>query len=141
MLPKIVLTLDCLNKLFQWSQKFCKFSAFSLKFQNFFSITRTTFSRSRSKQFWWQNTICFYIKIKGKYWIDEMTSRQLWLENQILAVRCSCTIINLNNQKSMEMSLLNTLTTDKHKKAIFIHMNLDHIIATTSFMSRDLDNL
>ena len=23
----------------------------------------------------------------------------------------------------------------------FIHMNLDHIIATTSFMSRDLDNL
>ena len=24
---------------------------------------------------------------------------------------------------------------------IFIHMNLDHIIATTSFMSRDLDNL
>ena len=24
---------------------------------------------------------------------------------------------------------------------LFIHMNLDHIIATTSFMSRDLDNL
>ena len=31
---------------------FCKFSAFSLEFQKFFSITRTIFSHSRSEQFW-----------------------------------------------------------------------------------------
>ena len=31
--------------------------AFSLKFQNFFSITRMFFSQSRSEQFWQQNTI------------------------------------------------------------------------------------
>ena len=36
MLPEIVLTFHCLNKLFKWSQKFCKFSAFSLEFQKFF---------------------------------------------------------------------------------------------------------
>jgi hypothetical protein len=29
--------------LFWWSQKFCKFSAFSLEFQKFFSITRSIF--------------------------------------------------------------------------------------------------
>ena len=29
LLPKIVLTFHCLNKLFSWSQIFCKFSAFS----------------------------------------------------------------------------------------------------------------
>ena len=40
----MVLTFHCLNKLSQWSQNFCKFSAFSLKFQKFFSITRTIFS-------------------------------------------------------------------------------------------------
>ena len=38
-------------------QNFCKFSAFSLEFQKFFSITRTIFSHSRSEQFWYQNTI------------------------------------------------------------------------------------
>ena len=31
------------------TQKFCKFSAFSLEFQKFFSITRTIFSHSRSE--------------------------------------------------------------------------------------------
>ena len=36
---------------------FCKFSAFSLKFQICFSITRTIFSHSSSEQFWQQNTI------------------------------------------------------------------------------------
>ena len=35
------LTFHCLNKLFMWSQKFCKFLAFSLDFQKFFLITRT----------------------------------------------------------------------------------------------------
>ena len=35
-----------------WSQKSCKFSAFSLEFQKNFSITRTIFSHSRSEQFW-----------------------------------------------------------------------------------------
>ena len=39
-----------------WSQNFCKLSAFSLEFQKFFSITRTIFSHSRSEQFWKQNT-------------------------------------------------------------------------------------
>ena len=43
LLPKIVLTFHCLNKLFYWSQKFCKFSAL---------FTRTIFSHSRSEQFW-----------------------------------------------------------------------------------------
>ena len=57
LLPIIVLTFHCLNKLFYWSQKFCKFSAFSLDFQKFFSITRTIFSLSRLEQFWKQNTI------------------------------------------------------------------------------------
>ena len=38
------------------SSDFFKFSAFSLEFQKFFSITRTFFSRCRSEQFWWQNT-------------------------------------------------------------------------------------
>ena len=33
-----------------------KMFAISLKFQKFFSITRTIFSRSRSEQFWWRNT-------------------------------------------------------------------------------------
>ena len=49
---KIVLTFHRLNKLFWWSQRFCKFSAFSLEFQKFFLITRTIFSHSRSEQFW-----------------------------------------------------------------------------------------
>ena len=43
MLPKIVRTFHCLNKLFYWYQKFCEFSGFSLEFQKFFSITRTIF--------------------------------------------------------------------------------------------------
>ena len=34
--PKIVLTFHCLNKLFLWSQKFCKLSAFNIEFQKFF---------------------------------------------------------------------------------------------------------
>ena len=42
-MPEIVLTFHCLNKLFRRSQNFCKFSAFSLEFQKFFSITRTIF--------------------------------------------------------------------------------------------------
>ena len=41
MLPEIVLTFHCLNKLFLWSQIFWKFSAFSLEFQKIFSIART----------------------------------------------------------------------------------------------------
>ena len=41
---KIGRTFDCLNKLFKWSQFFfCKFSAFRLEFQKFFSITRSFF--------------------------------------------------------------------------------------------------
>ena len=34
------------------SSDFCNFSAFSLKFQKFFSITRKIFSHSSSEQFW-----------------------------------------------------------------------------------------
>ena len=43
MLPEIVLTFHCLNKLFKWSQKICKFSNFNLEFQKFFSTIRTIF--------------------------------------------------------------------------------------------------
>ena len=46
----IVIYLRLTN--FKWSQKCCKFSAFSLKFQKVFLITRTIFSHSRSEQFW-----------------------------------------------------------------------------------------
>ena len=49
MLLDIVLTFHCLNELFKWSQKFCKFSAFSLEFQRFFSITRIFFSHKIPK--------------------------------------------------------------------------------------------
>ena len=40
---KFVLTFHCLNKLFYWFQRFCKFLVFSLEFQIFFSITRRFF--------------------------------------------------------------------------------------------------
>ena len=43
LLPKIVLTFHCLNKLFKSSPKFCKFLAFSLEFPKFFLNTRTIF--------------------------------------------------------------------------------------------------
>ena len=42
-MPEIVRTFHCLNRLFKWSQKCCKFLAFSFEFQKFFSITRTFF--------------------------------------------------------------------------------------------------
>ena len=42
---------------------FCRFSAFCLKSQKLFSITRTIFSHSRSEQFWKQNTIS-HLRIK-----------------------------------------------------------------------------
>ena len=59
LLLEIVLTFHCLNRLFMWSQKVCKFSAFSLEFQKIFSITRTIFSNSeRSEQF--LVTECFF---------------------------------------------------------------------------------
>ena len=65
LLPKIVLTFHCLNKLFYWSQKCYKFSAFILVFQKFFSITLTIFSHSRSEQFWLQKSKatqrCFFL--------------------------------------------------------------------------------
>ena len=47
----------CLNKLFYWSKRFCKFSALSLEFRKIFMITTSIFSHSRSEQFWKQNTI------------------------------------------------------------------------------------
>ena len=37
------LTFHCLNRLFKWSQIFCKFSAFSLEFQKFFSVGQNNF--------------------------------------------------------------------------------------------------
>ena len=43
--------INCSNDLF------CKFSAFTLEFQKFFSIIKTFFSHSRLKQFPKQNTI------------------------------------------------------------------------------------
>ena len=54
--------ITCSSDLLQ----FCKFSAFSLKFQKFFSITRTIFSHSRSEQFWYQNTIFRFL---DKIWL------------------------------------------------------------------------
>ena len=50
LVSKIVLNFHCSG--LWWSQKFCKFSAFSLKFPKFLSITRTIFSHSKSEQFW-----------------------------------------------------------------------------------------
>ena len=51
------------SKLFYWSQNFCKFSAFSLEFHFFFSITRIIQSISRSEQFWLQNTISYLFSL------------------------------------------------------------------------------
>ena len=47
-----------MNKLYYWSQNVCKFLAFSLEFQKFFSIIllQQIVSHSSSKQFWKQNT-------------------------------------------------------------------------------------
>ena len=70
LVSKIVLTCDCLNKLFQWTQKVCKFSAFSFEFQKCFSITRTIFSHSRSEQFWKQNTILKQMQKNGTFSIS-----------------------------------------------------------------------
>ena len=54
-------TKNCLNKLFKKKKKNFKFSAFSLEFQNFFSITRSIYSNSeRSEQF----LVCFHISNK-----------------------------------------------------------------------------
>ena len=65
--PKIVLISHCSNILFLWSQKICKVSDFSLKFQMFFSVTRTIFLTvgRRSEQFWKQNTILTTVLIFG----------------------------------------------------------------------------
>ena len=51
LLPEIVLNFHCLNKLFKWSQKIWKISDFDLKFQKFFSITRTFFFSVGQKYF------------------------------------------------------------------------------------------
>ena len=55
LLPNIVQTFHCLNKLLKWSQTLCKFSVLSLEFQ-FFSINGTIFTHNRSEQVWLQNT-------------------------------------------------------------------------------------
>ena len=57
-----ILTFYCLNKLFKWSQKFCKFSAFSLEFQKFFLITREFSFHKRSEQFCKKNIFSFLKK-------------------------------------------------------------------------------
>ena len=70
MLPKILLTFYCLNKLFLWSQKFCKFSAFSLEFQKFFSITKQCFLTVGQNNF--GNKIPF-IAIALKKWVRQIS--------------------------------------------------------------------
>ena len=55
LLPNIVLTFHCLNKLLKWSQTLCKFLVLSLEFQSF-SINVTIFTHNRSEQVWLQNT-------------------------------------------------------------------------------------
>ena len=62
MLPEIVLTFHCLNKLFNWSQKFCKFSAFSLEFWKFFNA--------------WNN---FFLTIGQNNFVNKIVIPFLWL--------------------------------------------------------------
>ena len=48
----------CSNKLFLWFQKFCKFSAFRLKFHKFFLITKPIFETKYQNllgQYDWKN--------------------------------------------------------------------------------------
>ena len=75
LLPKIVLTFHCLNKLFKWSQKFWKFSAFSLEFQKFFSIT----------------TGC-------KRWIRKMFESKIWEESMLVLKQ------TIHQKKALDLS-------------------------------------
>ena len=47
---KILLTFNCVSKLYLWYQNVCKFLDFSLEFQKVILVTRTIFSHSRSEQ-------------------------------------------------------------------------------------------
>ena len=63
--------------------KICKFSAFSLEFQKFFSITRTIFSHSRSEQFWQQNTIVqWFNQSNVTFMVPELTGQFIRCNNQ-----------------------------------------------------------
>ena len=62
----VICLLDVVFCLFKITLLIQKFSAFSLEFQKFFSITRTMFSHSRSEQFWEQNTISASITLNKK---------------------------------------------------------------------------
>ena len=48
---QIVLAFYCLNKLIYWSQKFCKFLAFSLEFQSFSRSLEQSFLTVGQKNF------------------------------------------------------------------------------------------
>ena len=70
--------------------KHLQISAFSLKFQKFFSITRTIFSHSRSEQFWWQNTISIFFTI----FFQASTGKKLW-EKLLGSLLVKLVIINI----------------------------------------------
>ena len=76
---------DGLLLYWHFTQKFCKFSAFNLEFENFFSITRTFFSHSRSKQFWIHNMHHFQIPMCPIF-----ISLQFWLKGkkELLYIPC-----------------------------------------------------
>ena len=60
-MPEIVLNFYCLNKLFKWSQKICKFKAEGRESQKFFSITRTIFFTLGQNNFGNKIPVCIYI--------------------------------------------------------------------------------
>ena len=61
--------------MFKWSQNFWKSLVFSFEFQKFFSITRTSFSHSRSAQFCNKIPYCF--------------RKLLWKQRRVLLTRQS----------------------------------------------------
>ena len=74
---KIVLTFDCLNKLYLWSRIILQVSTFCLKLQKFFSITRSSFSSRKSKQFWKQNTIIQIKKEKQHMTVQKLERKSI----------------------------------------------------------------
>ena len=101
---KIVLIFHCLNKVFKWSQNFCKFSIFSLEFQKLFSMTRTIYSHSRSEQFWKQNINVCSKNMPLPNWQKEAIRFHAILSNSyhtmlfddtMILVLCSWSMLNL----------------------------------------------
>ena len=91
-----------------WSQIFCKFLAFSLEFQKFFSITRTIFSHSRSEQFWQQNTISFFRpKKKGINELRKRLSKESRTTLLFYSPLCIVILIRLRQFSTLEIAVWN----------------------------------